>query len=224
MNTLGERVAARMDELDLSQDEVAKRLRAITPDGKGTQGLISQIINGTNSGSKYLVQLAEVLKTTPNALLYGEKNKPKEIDLENNPDYPSIRRVKIKASAGITGFSIADFEPTESIQAFKTSWFQKYGFKPEKLIAIDVEGESMEPGMYAGDIIVINTENTTLKDGCAYVFNLDGEIVVKRAIKDAGQWWLDSDNHNKARFPRKSCLEGHCTVIGKVVQKQSMRI
>ena len=41
MSTLGERVAARMKELELSQEQVAERLRAITPDGKGSQGLIA---------------------------------------------------------------------------------------------------------------------------------------------------------------------------------------
>ena len=217
-------LSARMKELDLSQDEVAKRLRAITPDGKGTQGLISQIIKGTNSGSKYLVQLAEVLKTTPNALLYGDKNKSKEIDLENNPDYPTIKKVRLKVSAGITGFTIDSYEPDTTLQAFKAEWFTKNGFVPSKMLALIVSGESMEPTLYDGDTVVINTADTNLKDGEVFVFNLDGEVVIKRAVKDSGQWWLDSDNKNNTRFTRKACPDGICIPIGRVVQKQSMRI
>lgn len=233
MKTLGERVLTRMKELGLSQEKVAEGLRAITPDGKGSQGLISQIINGTNSGSKYLVQLAQVLKTTPNELLYGESTHSKlaksalhseEIDLENNLDYPAIKKVKLRVSAGITGFTIDSYEPDTTLQAFKAEWFTRYGFKPNKLLALTVSGESMEPTLYDGDTVVINTADTNLKDGEVFVFNLDGEVVIKRAVKDSGQWWLDSDNKNNTRFTRKACPDGICIPIGRVVQKQSMRI
>jgi phage repressor protein C with HTH and peptisase S24 domain len=147
-----------------------------------------------------------------------------EIDLENNPDYPTIKRVKLKVSAGITGFTIDSYEPDTSLQAFKADWFFKHGFKPEKLLALTVSGESMEPTLYDGDTVVVNTADTSLKDGEVFVFNLDGEVVIKRAVKDSGQWWLDSDNKNNTRFTRKACPEGICIPIGRVVQKQSMKI
>lgn len=147
-----------------------------------------------------------------------------EIDLENNPDYPTIKKVRLKVSAGITGFTIDAYEPDTTLQAFKAEWFTKNGFTPSKMLALIVSGESMEPTLYDGDTVVINTADTNLKDGEVFVFNLDGEVVIKRAVKDAGQWWLDSDNKNNTRFTRKACPEGICIPIGRVVQKQSMKI
>ena len=231
MKTLGERVAARMKELDLSQEEVAERLRAITPDGKGSQGLISQIINGTNSGSKYLVQLASVLKTTPDHLLYGEsthsklsKNDRYEIDLENNPDFPAVKKVNLRVSAGITGFGVEPCTGDDSLIVFRADWYQSRRLKPENLLALKVSGASMEPNLYDGDVVVMNKANTELKDGEVFVFNLDGEVVIKRAVRDGGQWWLDSDNQDKTRFTRKACPEGICIPLGKVIHRQTERI
>lgn len=231
MKTLGERVAARMKELDLSQEEVAERLRAITPDGKGSQGLISQIINGTNSGSKYLVQLASVLKTTPDHLLYGEsthsklsKNDRYEIDLENNPDFPAVKKVNLRVSAGITGFGVEPCTGDDSLIVFRADWYQSRRLKPENLLALKVSGASMEPNLYDGDVVVMNKADTELKDGEVFVFNLDGEVVIKRAVRDGGQWWLDSDNQDKTRFTRKACPEGICIPLGKVIHRQTERI
>ena len=147
-----------------------------------------------------------------------------EIDLETNPDYPTIKKVKLRVSAGITGFTIDSYEPDTTLQAFKAEWFTKNGFVPSKMLALIVSGESMEPTLHDGDTVVINTADTTLKDGEVFVFNLDGEVVIKRAVKDSGQWWLDSDNKNNTRFTRKACPDGICIPIGRVVQKQSMRI
>jgi phage repressor protein C with HTH and peptisase S24 domain len=151
-------------------------------------------------------------------------NRSNEINLENNSDYPTIKKVSLKVSAGITGFTIDSYEPDTTLQAFKAEWFTKNGFIPSKMLALTVSGESMEPTLYDGDTVVINTADTTLKDGEVFVFNLDGEVVIKRAVKDSGQWWLDSDNKNNTRFTRKACPEGICIPIGRVVQKQSMRI
>ena len=148
----------------------------------------------------------------------------KEIDIESNPDYPAVQKVRIKVSAGITGYGIDSYEDDGSMIVFKADWYRDNKFNPEKLIALTVSGDSMIPTLYDGDTVVINTADTDLKDGEVFVFNLDGEVVIKRAVRDSGQWWLDSDNKNNTRFTRKSCPDGICIPIGKVVQKQSMRI
>ena len=50
-----------------------------------------------------------------------------------------------------------------------------------------------------------------------------GAYLVKRLVRDAGQWWLVSDNPDQTRYPRKVCDE-HVRIVGEVVQKQSLRI
>jgi SOS-response transcriptional repressor LexA len=78
----------------------------------------------------------------------------------------------------------------------------------------------MEPGLWDGDLIVINSVDTQPKDGEVFVANYEGEVVIKRMERNAGEWWLTSDN---PRFKPKKCDE-HAEIIGRVIYKQSERI
>jgi phage repressor protein C with HTH and peptisase S24 domain len=82
----------------------------------------------------------------------------------------------------------------------------------------------MEPSLYEDDIVIVNTLDTKLVDGAVYAFNYEGEAVVKRLARDAGQWWLASDNPDQRKYHRKLCQGGACLVIGRVVRKESDRI
>ena len=71
--------------------------------------------------------------------------------------------------------------------------------------------------------MIVNTAQTQPKDGVVFAVNYEGEMVIKRLIRDDGQWWLSSDNPDQRRYPRKVCHEG-VKLIGEVVHKQSERI
>lgn len=191
---------------------------------EGEKSYISQLINGKASFGEKAARRLEATYGMPIKFLDSGATGAKEIDIEKNEDYPAVKKVRIKVSAGITGYGIDSYEDDGSMIVFKADWYRDNKFNPEKLIALTVSGDSMIPTLYDGDTVVINTADTDLKDGEVFVFNLDGEVVIKRAVRDSGQWWLDSDNKNNTRFTRKSCPDGICIPIGKVVQKQSMRI
>ena len=191
---------------------------------EGEKSYISQLINGKASFGEKAARRLEATYGMPIKFLDLGALSSKEIDIESNPDYPAVQKVRIKVSAGITGYGIDSYEDDGSMIVFKADWYRDNKFNPEKLIALTVSGDSMIPTLYDGDTVVINTADTDLKDGEVFVFNLDGEVVIKRAVRDSGQWWLDSDNKNNTRFTRKSCPDGIFIPIGKVVQKQSMRI
>ena len=151
-----------------------------------------------------------------------QRTKPREtIELENNPAYPAIRRVKLKASAGVSGYSV-DYDKDDDGPpiVFRADWYKMKGFDPEKLLAMRVTGQSMRPKYSEGDVIVINTENTEPKDGLIYLVRYEGEFTVKRMVRDSGEWWLSSDNPDQRRYPRKAC-NGDTVVIGKVVYHQT---
>lgn len=145
------------------------------------------------------------------------------IQLDDNPAYPAVRRVRLKMSAGISGFAVeADTEDDTPI-VFKESWFTARGYKADKLLAVRVKGSSMEPGIYDGDTVVINTAQQEPRDGHVFAVNYEGELVIKRLQRDAGEWLLSSDNPNKAHHPTKRFTEG-TFLIGEIVHKQSERI
>lgn len=152
-----------------------------------------------------------------------DSKKSTEIDLENNPDYPSIRRVRFKLSAGASGFSLDYPEDEGAPIVFQRAWYQARHLNPDKLFAVKIANGSMEPGLYHGDTVVVNTESKDPKDGTVFAVNYEGELVIKRLVRDRGEWWLSSDNPDERRYPRKVCDE-NCIIIGEIVHKQSEHI
>jgi len=135
-----------------------------------------------------------------------------------------IKRVKLRLSAGIVGFAADPVDEEDNPIVFRRTWFESRGYIPEKLVAIKVKGESMEPGLSDGDTVVINTADTKPKNGEVFAVNFEGEAVVKRMARDIGFWWLTSDNPNQARYPRQRCEGESCIIIGRVVLVQREHI
>lgn len=132
-----------------------------------------------------------------------------------------IRKVKLRLQAGITGFYIEPESGEKEPSFFRESWLVSRGFKPENLISMDVIGPSMEPTLFAGDVVVVNTADREPRDGKVYAVNYEGESVIKRLQRDGGSWWLTSDNADQRRHPRKEWLDGNALIIGRVVHRQS---
>lgn len=143
------------------------------------------------------------------------------------PDDPSmtpIMKVKLKVQAGITGFQVEPEHYDGETQSVPTKWIEREGLHREALLALVVRGESMEPGLYEGDTVVVNTADKQLVSGAVYVVNYEGEAVVKRMLRDAGQWWLASDNPDQRKYHRQLCKGSLCIVIGRVIRKESTHI
>lgn len=143
---------------------------------------------------------------------------------DNDPSLTQIRKVRLKVQAGITGFQVEPEHYDGETQGVPTKWIEREGLNKEALLSIVVKGESMEPGLYDGDTIVVNTADKQLVSGAVYVINYEGEAVVKRMLRDAGQWWLSSDNPDQRKFHRQLCKGAECIVIGRVVRKESTHI
>jgi phage repressor protein C with HTH and peptisase S24 domain len=173
-----------------------------------------------------LAQAAHLLGVSTDDLISGAAGDGtnQEIALDNNPLYPAIRRVKLKAQAGASGFSV-DYGQEDDGQpvVFRADWYKMKGYRPEKMLALRVKGESMVPALYEDDLIIINTMSTTPKDGTAFLVNYEGEIVVKRLVRDDGMWWLTSDNPDQRRYGRKICNSA-TEIIGEAVYRQTERI
>jgi phage repressor protein C with HTH and peptisase S24 domain len=142
----------------------------------------------------------------------------------DDAEFVQIRMVKLRLSAGITGFQTEPERRDGGTLGMRRTWIERHNYHPDHLMAILVKGESMEPSLYAGDIVIINTLDTKLVDGAVYAFNYEGEAVVKRLSRDAGKWWLTSDNPDQRKYHRKLCQGNACIVIGRVVRKESDRI
>lgn len=189
------------------------------------------------SGPK-LTKIAEVLGVDPRWLMDGRNPGDAVADAlalmpgaqrvhaadQDDPSMTQIRRVRIKVQAGITGFQTEPEHYDGETQGVPTKWMLREGLSKDALVSTTVHGESMEPALYDGDVIVVNTRDTQLVSGSVYVVNYEGEAIVKRMLRDAGQWWLTSDNSDQRKYHRQLCKGAECIVIGKVVRKESTHI
>lgn len=226
MTTLKDRLKEARGEAGLSQGALAKL-------AKCGQTTIASIENGRNKGSTVITQLATVLNVNPVWLAEGRPPKRTTsigaektnelIELTTHPDLLSVPRVKFKLSAGVSGYSVEPENGNGKPVFFRKDWFDLHNYRPEKLLAIRVSGSSMEPSLWDDDLVVINTDDTAPHDGDVFAMNYEGELVIKRMRRDAGEWWACSDNADQRRFAPKRCTED-VQIIGRVVYKQSERI
>lgn len=142
---------------------------------------------------------------------------------EDDPRLVEIPKVKLRLSAGINGFDIEPESYDGSTTTVPTDWIQRRGYSRDHLFAIRVRGESMEPTFYEDDLVVINTADKKPTDGGVFAVNYEGEPVVKRMERDAGDWWLKSDNADQRKFSRKICRGDACLIIGRVVRREGER-
>lgn len=175
---------------------------------------------GTAPTRKNQPAVAKLLGIPVAELMGGDAVSAQPIDLEDNPLYPAIRKVKFKLSAGASGFGV-DYENEDHQPiVFGKYWYEVNKLRPEALFAVRVTGSSMLPGLSNGDIVVVNTLSTQPKDETVFAVNYEGEMVIKRLFRDDGDWWPHSDNPNNKR----KRMHADCFIIGEVIQKQSMKI
>jgi phage repressor protein C with HTH and peptisase S24 domain len=222
MKTLADRLKLALDQAGIKQIELARRIGI-------TRGAVSLWFKGTttNLEGENLLKAAQILGVSPNWLSSGrgrmKSGSAAEISLEDNPDYPAVIRVNIKITESATGFGVEPLGGDHAPIVFPRSWYETNGYDPARLVAIRTPGPSMEPGLYDGDWVIVNMDDTAPRDGVVFALGYDGELVVRRLFRNDGQWMAASDNSDK-RLYRDRPLNGESFIIGRVVHKQSERI
>lgn len=143
--------------------------------------------------------------------------------MEPGPEFVAVRRARLKLQAGASGYAIEYLNGDSLPIFFRADWFAQKGCKPDRCVALRVAGQSMEPNMYEGDIVIIDLDATRPIDGVPFAANYEGEAVIKRLRRDAGEWWLSSDNPDKSRYRDKKCTED-VTIIGQVIYRQTEHV
>lgn len=154
----------------------------------------------------------------------GSQLMPVHVADQDDPDFIQIPMVKLRLQAGVTGFQTEPERRDGGSVGMRRNWVERTGYNPSALIAVQVKGESMEPSLYEDDVVVINTADKQPVDGQVFAVNYEGEAVIKRLTRDAGDWWLTSDSHDQRKHHRKICRGNACIIIGRVVRKESDRI
>lgn len=224
---LGERVAELIDNLGISQSELARRTGVKQPS-------IARIIKGTTRGSKFLMEIARGLGTTPEYLT-GQTDESGEIEFRGGSDdlkeyvefaaddqtlarkfgLALIPELELGYSMG-GGNVIEMFEHT-GVAPFKREWLRpmmKGSFND--LFVAKGEGDSMIPTLLDGDIVLIDTaQKNILQQDRIWALSYGDLGMIKRIRKlPDGGYQINSDNPAVTAI---TAYDGEMHVIGRVI-------
>lgn len=189
----------------LTQDVMASMLADAT--GKGTQGLVSQYINGKIPLNYRAVMLfAQVLGCEPRAIRSDlPEFKVSETKGSDDPMWPSIIGVKQAASLG-DGAALDEYAETHKLK-FRADSLRRKHLQPANLAVVYGKGDSMHPTILSGDAIMFDRADTQPRDGQLYVISYDGDLIAKRLMELDGAWYASSDNDDDPKWRKPKRLD-----------------
>jgi phage repressor protein C with HTH and peptisase S24 domain len=151
--------------------------------------------------------------------LAARAHSPRSADLAGNPSIGQylVLPKRPEAAAAGSGRPTAAV-PTEFI-GFRHDWIRTtFGREPADLILEIAVGESMEPGIRNGDLLLVDTTDRTFRNFGIYVIAARGERLVKRVQrKFDGSLILISDNNIYQPESIPADLAKEVQIIGRVI-------
>lgn len=164
--------------------------------------------------SALLMRICERYEVNPGWLLMGT---PEQVPTPNASEY----------LANLDDYALISLymapEDTESTAeeplAIKRSWLSQLRANPQDLKLFYVEGESMKPTLYPGDIVLANLHATAVHDGI-YVLKIENVLLIKRLQRIAADAIrVSSDNATyKPWTMQVSELAEKSVILGRVVR------
>lgn len=219
---LGQRIEDRLEAAEISQSELARRV--------GTrQSTINSLIHGKSQSSSYLHKIARELRTTVEYLT-GETDDPSIEALtdrrlpydyggpsrRDNEDLVEIAEIDARYGLGETDIS----GPIASeMRTFSRGWLQTITrTAPEYLFWAITQGDSMEPTIRSGELVLIDRSQDTLRERdqiWACTVSDFGAIKRLRPMSD-GSVAILSDNPN---VPEDRAFDEELFIIGRVIAR-----
>lgn len=108
-------------------------------------------------------------------------------------DLAMIPHLNIQASAGAG--MLNHHEDTVGFLAFQASWLSRKGINPQNARVLTAHGDSMEPTIRDGDVLLVDTSIDAVINHGIYVLVFAGMLLVKRLSKKLdGSVIIRSDN------------------------------
>lgn len=147
------------------------------------------------------------------------RSNPAPVAVVQDQVFDTVPRYDVQSAAG-NGVINLDGKPTDYL-AFSKVWLGQNGINAGSCALINVKGDSMEPSIYDGDLVMLDRRKTAVRSGRIYVFR-DGDegLRLKRldVIPDTAIT-LRSDNLKYPPEPRIGDAMNDITqnIIGEVV-------
>ncbi len=204
---IANRVKKLRKALDLTQHQLAELVGV-------AQNSIQKLEKGDTKNPRNIEALARALNCTPEYLQFGigETQADKKSENSNVAPGPTLKAAVpliswVQAGAWSEINEIREFDADRYLCPVKCS---------DLTFALKVQGVSMEPKFYDGDLIFVDPEAECIH-GSYVVARLDdnNEATFKQLIIESGQKFLKAANPN---WPEQLIpINGNCTLVGKVV-------
>lgn len=167
-------IEQRRSELGLSQAQLGRLAF-----GQSNSAAIQNLRRGSMPTADRLAALADALNLEFYFGLPRRSPTPAPAMDIDGEEFSSVRRVAAEASAG-PGALNGDVEVVGSL-AFRRDWLRERSIRPDKALLVGVTGDSMEPRISRGDLVLLDLSRTEIVNGEPYIFNdADGETRLKR--------------------------------------------
>lgn len=92
--------------------------------------------------------------------------------------YVEVRRAGVKFSNGYG--TVAYYEDEKPPLSFRKDFLRRLGIPAGKAVVVDADGDSNEPKIPRGAVVLVNTAQTERLSGQFFAFRADGELLIKR--------------------------------------------
>ncbi len=221
----GERLKEARIAAGLSQEELGKRVGL-------KQGTVAEA-ESIGRSSRKILDYAKALNVNPEWLATGKgKRKPIEdepdLPMPTSDEYAAVQQLDMKASCGSGTFN--EHVVVKGELAFKKSFLRKLGVEEKFARAVYAEGDSNDPTIKDGCVVLINTnDNTPIADKFFLICDPDGASYIKRLIREFSEktgsmaWIMRSDNANKKDYPDKPLpIDDRTTIVGRCVWNDNL--
>lgn len=157
---------------------------------------------------------ANWLLTGEGAMRPGEAGGVPPASLDD--EFALVTVYDVRASAGL-GAAIEEENPVSSI-AFRRDWLSQEGLATSGLAAVTADGDSMEPTVKDGSLLLVDTAQSDLAGNRIYVLRMDGHLYAKRLQRlTDGSIRVSSDNPAYADEVVDKDEVSKLDIIGRVV-------
>lgn len=199
---IGHRIKQRREELGISQEELARRM------GYKNRSTIAKIEGEVNDLSQSKVRaFAQALDTTPAYLMDWEGASPAQ-----EPTTGAVIPVRGRVAAGLPITAVEEVIDYEEIP-------QKMALSGE-YIALKIKGDSMEPKMSEGDVVIVRLQPDVENGETAVVLVNGDDATVKKVKKIPGGLLLVPNNptYDPIFYSYEEIEQLPVEIVGKVVE------
>ncbi|WP_428566548.1 MAG: LexA family transcriptional regulator [Solidesulfovibrio sp. DCME] len=126
----------------------------------------------------------------------------------------TVPKVRARLSAGGGSFETAG--AVEAVYPFRRDWLRRKG-SPAAMVLMDVVGNSMEPEIRHGDLVLVDQAQVAIVAHAVYAVGVEDTVLVKRVEKRPGALVLLSDNRDYAPIVLRGDELDALRVIGRVL-------